>query len=71
MTRKVTASSPYNHTFVRHPVDAHYDFYALWADGHARRQSDSRLYFADKNGNAWRLPTEMRGPLAVPEPLDL
>ena len=48
--RHVTSGSPFNHTYVRRPVNAHPDFYALWADGHARRPSPSRLYFCDRTG---------------------
>jgi len=35
-------NSPRNHTYVRRRVNAHPDFYALVADGHARQPSESR-----------------------------
>ena len=67
--RCVTADSEYNHTYARRPVNAHPGLYALWADGHARRESPSRLYICGRDGVARRLPTEMRGDWAEPEAL--
>ena len=68
--RQVTANSAYNHTYARRPVHAHRDFYAFWADGHARQVSDSRLYFCDQTGaKAFRLPWQMPGDQAEPERL--
>ena len=58
--RQATRNSKYNHTYVRRPVNAHPDFYAFWADGHAREQSESRLYFCNRTGETvYRLPTSM------------
>lgn len=57
--RQMTRNSPRNHTYVRRPLNAHPDFYALWADGHARQPSESHLYFCDREGNVRRLPREM------------
>ena len=54
--RHLTSGSEYNHTYVRRPVNAHPDFYALWADGHARKPSPSRIYFCDREGNVRILP---------------
>lgn len=65
--RQMTQGSPRNHTFVRRPVNAHPDFYAFWADGHARQPSESRLYFCDKEGNVRRLPRQMDKEFAEPE----
>lgn len=66
--KQLTQQSEYNHTYVRRPVAAHPDFYAFWADGHARRPSESRLYFTNRAGaHVWRLPTKMAGPFARPE----
>lgn len=65
--KTLTHDSPRNHTYVRRPVSAHPDFYAIWADGHARQPSESRLYFCDKAGNVRMLPTEMTEESAVPE----
>ena len=68
MLRRLTEDSEYNHTYVRRPVNEHADFAGFWADGHARRPSESRLYFCDIDGeNAWRLPPEMLGEMAKPE----
>ncbi len=63
----LTADSPYNHSYARKPVHAHPGFYALWADGHGRQPSESRLYFADRDGRVFRLPQKMDGPTAEPE----
>ena len=65
--KQMTNDSPYNHTYVRHPVNAHPDFYGFWADGHGRQPSDSRLYFCDKAGNVYRLPPSMDADFAKPE----
>ena len=35
--KQLTAGSQYNHSYVRRPVDAHPDFYGLWADGDGRQ----------------------------------
>ncbi len=60
--RLATGNSRYNHTYVRRPVNAHPEFYAFWADGHARQQSESRLYFCNSTGeHVFRLPSLMSG----------
>ena len=59
--KTLTRSSPMQHTFVRQPLNAHEQFYAYWADGDALRESESHLYFTDKEGSAvWKLPDEMK-----------
>jgi hypothetical protein len=64
----LTTRSPYNHSYVRRPLDAHPDFYALWADGHAFQESPSRLYFANRAcDSVWVLPETMDGEFARPE----
>ena len=65
--RQLTNGSGFNHTFVRRPVNAHPEFYALWADGDARKRSRSRLYFCNKAGEVFRLPEEMDGEFVEPE----
>jgi len=66
--KQLTRESRYNHTYARRPVDAHPDFYALWADGDTREMSESRLYFTNRDGDhVWRLPVEMSGEAAKPE----
>ncbi|HOX38026.1 MAG TPA: BNR-4 repeat-containing protein [Candidatus Brocadiia bacterium] len=68
MTRQLTKDSKFNHTYARRPVNAHPDFYAFWADGHARQESECRLYFCNKAGDkVWRLPEKMEGEFAEPE----
>ena len=65
--RQLTWDSPRNHTYARRPVDAHPDFYAIWADGHGRKPSLSSLYFCDKQGNVRILPREMNSDFAEPQ----
>ncbi len=67
--KQVTRGSERNHTYVRRPVNAHPEFYALWADGHGRKPSISNLYYGDREGNVRRLPRAMTGDVAEPEPL--
>ncbi len=69
MVEPLTANSPMNHTYARRPVDADPEFYALWADGHGREPSPSRLYFANRDGDVFRLPRTMDGAFAKPEKL--
>lgn len=68
MLRQLTHNSERNHTYVRRPLNANPDFYAFWADGNARRPSESCLYFCDKSGeHVYRLPAVMTGEFAKPE----
>ena len=64
--KQLTQNSPRNHTYARRPVNAHPDFYALWADGHGRQPSESCLYFCDRNGQTWQLPRQMNDDFAKP-----
>ncbi len=57
--KQLTSGSRRNHTYVRRPVNAHKDFFALWADGHGRQPSESSLYFCDLEGSVYSLPREM------------
>jgi hypothetical protein len=67
---QLTRDAARNHTYARRPVDAHPDFYALWADGDAKKPSDSSLYFTDRNGSrVWRLPVEMAAEFEKPQPV--
>jgi hypothetical protein len=68
MTKQLTKDSTMNHTYPRRPYNAHPDFYALWADGHARQPSESSLYFTNRDGShVWRLPTKMNADSQAPE----
>ena len=68
MPRQLTRDSKRNHTYARRPLNAHPDFYALWADGHGREPSVSAIYFTDRRGErVWRLPARMEGESAEPE----
>jgi len=57
---QLTVNSEFNHAYVRRPVNAHHGFYGLWADGHGRQLSKSRLYFTDIRGRVYQLPEEMK-----------
>jgi hypothetical protein len=65
--RTLTRDSERNQTYARRPANAHPDLYALWADGHGRKTSESDLYFCDRKGNVWRLPREMKDNVARPK----
>jgi hypothetical protein len=66
--KQLTTGSKHNHTYMRRPVNAHPDFYSLWADGNAREPSESSLYFTNRAGDhVWRLPTSMAEDFAAPE----
>ncbi|MBA4067483.1 MAG: hypothetical protein C0501_27995 [Isosphaera sp.] len=58
---------PRNHSYARRPADAHPGFYAFWADGDPTKRSESRLYFATKDGKVYRLPADVPGADAAPE----
>jgi hypothetical protein len=61
-SKQLTRDSERNHTYARRPLNAHPDFYALWADGHGRQPSESYLYFTNRDGDrVWRLPAKMDG----------
>lgn len=66
-----TDKSQYNHSNVRRPVDANPGFWVFWADGDAAQPSESRLYFADREGIVYRLPTKMDGEFAKPDRMPL
>lgn len=68
--RQLTSDSEFNHYYPRKPLHAHPDFFALWADGHARQPSESRLYFTDRAGEqVWMLPPEIQGDALLVEPI--
>ena len=69
MAKTLTHDSRYNHTYARKPVNAHAEFYALWADGSPLEPTPSSLYFATKDGRVFRLPQHMKAPTAKPEPV--
>ena len=62
----LTPNSALNHSYVRRPLHVHPDFYAFWADGHARQPSESSLYFSTKKGEVFRLPRQMKNELEKP-----
>jgi hypothetical protein len=65
-TAQITNNSFHNHSYARRPLNAHPDFYALWADGNGREPSDSRMYFCDRAGNVRVLPKKMEEDFARP-----
>jgi hypothetical protein len=65
--RQLTSGSPRNHTYVRRPINAHPDFFAIWADGDARQPSISQIYFCDDRGNVRVLPRTMDAEWADPQ----
>jgi hypothetical protein len=67
--RQMTRNSQRNHTYVRRPINAHPDFYAIWADGHGRKPSQSRLYFCNAAGDVFVLPRKMTAETAHPQRL--
>ena len=64
---KVLTRGPRTHTYARRPVNAHPDFYALWADGNPLEPSPSALYFTNREGEkVWKLPEAMTEEFARP-----
>jgi hypothetical protein len=70
LVRQLTADSERNHSYARRPENVHPEFYALWADGHGRQPSESLLYFADRDGNVFQLPTTMAEDMERPIPVN-
>ncbi len=68
LKKQLTSESLHNHSYVRRPLNVHPDFYALWADGHGRQPSTSRLYFSDSKGNVYQLPSKMKKDLVKLRP---
>jgi hypothetical protein len=57
----VTIHSINNNSFVRHPLNAQKDFFALWTDGNANELSKSYIYFTnEKCDKVWMLPYDMK-----------
>ncbi len=68
--KALTRDSQFNHNYPRRPLNAHPDFYALWADGDPFQKSESRLYFATRDGRVFRLPPRIdsEDQMVAPEP---
>ena len=64
--KQMTVNSPRNHCYPRRPINAHPDFYAIWADGNGREPSESNIFFCDIEGNVFRLPRQFDGDAASP-----
>jgi hypothetical protein len=65
--QQLTHDESVNSNWVRHPVDAAPEMSLLWADGDMRKPSPSRICFADREGNAYVLPTTMPAESQKPE----
>jgi len=65
--RQMTAASKRNHTYARGVVNAHPGFHSFWADGDARKPSESVLYFSNRAGDVFALPKSMNGESAKPQ----
>ena len=64
----VTSNSKWNNSYVRRPVNAHKEFYALWTDGDPEQISESRLYFTnEKCDKVWVLPYDMKKEYEKPQ----
>lgn len=57
--RRMTDQSQHNHSYARKPLNAHPDFYAIWADGNPLAPSSSRVHFATRDGAVYTLPEKM------------
>ena len=64
--KQITHNSKRNHNYARAVVNANPDFYALWADGHGRKPSESNLYFSNREGDVFALPRKMSGSFEEP-----
>ncbi|KLU01405.1 hypothetical protein RISK_006561 [Rhodopirellula islandica] len=69
--RQMTQGSEMNHTYVRRALNAHPDFFAIWADGHGRKPSHSHLYFSNAAGDVFQLPRIMTSETARPTRVEL
>lgn len=69
LKKQLTKNSQRNHTYARRVINAHDDFYALWADGHGRQPSESLLYFCNRKGDVFQLPQKMTKKIVHPIPL--
>jgi len=64
--KDLTSHSYLNHNYVRRIVDFKSPFCLMWANGHYDRLSQSHIYFADLQGNAWQLPYNMDRDHGIP-----
>lgn len=67
--KQLTNGSKLNQGYARRPVNAHPDFAALWADGNARKPSESHIYFCNAKGDVFQLPPKMKSDTARPTPV--
>ncbi len=67
-SKQLTKGSTLNQNYPRRPLNAHPDFYAIWADGNAFEPSESSLYFTDRKGSSvWKLPSVMKAEFEKPQ----
>jgi hypothetical protein len=68
--RVLTHNSPRNHNYMRRPLNAQPEFYAIWSDGDARKPSESHLYFCNREGRISRMPWKVDQEWVRPEPVE-
>ena len=67
LDRRVTSTSPLNHSYARRVLSGIDPFCVLWADGDPNKLSESRLYFSTRSGDRyWQLPYDMSEKTAKP-----
>ncbi len=66
---QLTGNSSMNHNYARRPLHVSDSFYSFWADGDPSSFSESKLYFADANGNVYQLPYHMNAEFEKPKKL--
>lgn len=67
--RSLTPAPDRHHTYVRKVVDAHPDCEVVWADGDPLRPSDSRFWFATRDGRVFGFPARIGTEAVRPTPL--
>lgn len=67
LSKKVTDNSPLNHNYVREVQQGQASFFYFWADGNPDKFSRSKLYFANRQGQVFRMPYRMRKDWAKPK----
>ncbi len=71
LERQVTHDSPRNHAYIRRPLHRKEPFCSFWASGDPHRFGISELFFADLNGQVWKLPYRMESEWVRPELLSV
>lgn len=56
----ITNKSDRNHNYIRRVVNGKSPFSYFWTDGDTNKQSISRIYFGNLEGDFWKLPYKMK-----------